>query len=592
MSNRNNNSNNNNRSTKSNHKHQQRVNGRFVSKKANDEPRTKDGSRATTKKEKSSSKAESMAVKEEEEHDASMKEETTASSHDDDVTTPAQGEGNDTVPPSSCTEIDTSLTSPSLGIQPNHQLNQHNHRIKQKHEQQQQQQQHLMPFLAPPITLKQVIHQVYTYWVQKRSKLKKPLLRRYWPVTSTNDLNPHMVFRPRDQVKRKLRKKRQNDLEAYKKMKQLKHDFERVRVLCDLILKRETVFSTMVELTNEYFEERLYEWTDTSGLPRESRVLNKRQVENAILDVPKYFDDGPIVSRVKGGKKRKRSSATGISAAAAAAISAGVSHQMDIDCHGTSPVPPAGSNPATAATALNPPAAEAIPPPRDVIVAGHDGGYPAPSFLHPLATRESHYVTSWENAVPFIPSYEDGKPTPTNRFHHRPRLGRGGRIVIDRLPCPSSAHEDPDDPPPPTVITYGSGMQRSGYHINVLGADGPNYTPNTSGGTDGDKARNYSRGKGTSADTAPRAPPAQQLEDLMPKSLGDPKLLSRRIEEICAMGLVEDCQTSAEASLSAKGSIAPIDSDDVDEVLIPIEDWMEAPDGQIYGKERFVIGPL
>jgi hypothetical protein len=34
-------------------------------------------------------------------------------------------------------------------------------------------------------------------------------------------------------------------------------------------------------------------------------------------------------------------------------------------------------------------------------------------------------------------------------------------------------------------------------------------------------------------------------------------------------------------------------AEEMDEVLVPIEDWMEAPEGmRIYGSEKFVIGPL
>jgi enhancer of polycomb-like protein len=45
---------------------------------------------------------------------------------------------------------------------------------------------------------KTVIAEVWGYWVAKRQRLKKPLLRRFWPVTSINDSNPHLVFRPRE----------------------------------------------------------------------------------------------------------------------------------------------------------------------------------------------------------------------------------------------------------------------------------------------------------------------------------------------------------------------------------------------------------
>lgn len=34
---------------------------------------------------------------------------------------------------------------------------------------------------------------VYRYWKEKRVRLGKPLLRRFWPVTSPSDTDPHKV---------------------------------------------------------------------------------------------------------------------------------------------------------------------------------------------------------------------------------------------------------------------------------------------------------------------------------------------------------------------------------------------------------------
>jgi enhancer of polycomb-like protein len=494
-----------------------------------------------------------------------------------------------------------------------------------------------LPTLAPPVTLPEVIRQVYNYWVAKRSKMRKPLLRRYWPPTSASDLNPHQVFRQRDKEKRRLRKKRQNDLEAYRKMRQLRADFERVGMLCDLILRREEVNSTL----NDYYEERIHRWTDTTKLPRRSQTLDRSAVERA-LELPRYFDDRPIV-RTRGGNKRKRGPKTGWKSGSNAADGGRV----------PSPVPPPGAgggggvggphptNPAAGAannvpphhhhgTIKPPPPMTAMShlPPRNIVVAGHDGGFPAPNFLQPLASRESHFVTSWDDAVPSMPSYVNGACTTScagpgggrgGSFRHRPRLGRGGRVVIDRVPRPSTSSfglgggGGVSGPPEPTVVTYGLPMGRCGYHVAPLGADGPHYAVRSGGPNDDDEGGPSvaaEEGRGTDAKTAPRAPPARNLLDLLPKSLGDPTSLSRRIEEICVLALMEDYQTqgnggtatavSASAASSLKGgsnnaasSVTMTLAEEMDEVLVPIEDWMEAPEGmRIYGSEKFVIGPL
>jgi len=501
-----------------------------------------------------------------------------------------------------------------------------------------------LPALAQPITLPAAIHQVYDYWVAKRSKLRKPLLRRYWPPTAATDTNPHQVFRVPNKEKRRLRKKKQNDAEAYKKMKQLKSDFERVRALCELVMRREEASSTLVELTNEYFEERLHGWVDTTGVPRQIKMLNKRKIASAVLNVPKYFDDGPIV-KVRGGKKRKQRSLhhsgswNGADGRSPSPVPPHAAHQ------GALPPFPGGAgglhrsntHPPTALANLHPgmkhPPPHPAPmmpmphPPRNVVAAGHDGGLPAPNFLQPLATRESHTVANWENEVPSVPSYVDGSATTdANRFKHRPRLGRGGRIIIDRVPLPSSSPPRSRHgaqrggiapPPPPTVITYGSGMGRSGYDVATLGVDGPNYNIHSSPGKLAPD-RNFEQDGGTTgadAATAPKAPPARCLSDLLPQPmpLGDPKALSRRLEEICAMGLIEDYQTTALATATApstagtvasavsasssKGigssSAVALGAEEMEEVLVPMEDWMEAPEGlRIYGAEKFVIGPI
>ena len=57
--------------------------------------------------------------------------------------------------------------------------------------------------------------------------------------------------------------------------------------------------------------------------------------------------------------------------------------------------------------------------------------------------------------------------------------------------------------------------------------------------------------------------------------------------------------TSSSISSSKNGNATPAATatayggEDVHEVLVPIEDWMEAPEAmKIYGSEKFIIGPL
>lgn len=46
-----------------------------------------------------------------------------------------------------------------------------------------------------PAFAHRVLAEVYPYWVKKRERLQKPLCRKFWPQTPSNDTNPHLVFR-------------------------------------------------------------------------------------------------------------------------------------------------------------------------------------------------------------------------------------------------------------------------------------------------------------------------------------------------------------------------------------------------------------
>ena len=368
------------------------------------------------------------------------------------------------------------------------------------------------------VTVRVVISEVYNHWVNKRSKLRKPLLRKYWPVTASNDTNPHQVFRPREKEKYKLRKKRQNDLDAYKKMKQLRIDFTKIRALLQLIQRRETLSKCMLDMQCDWFEQRLYEMIDTSALPRESDRLSHNEVEE-VLDVPKYFD----TQNIDRGKKKKRKRASN-------------SKSGEI-----SPIPVEGN--ITPVNDIGQPVAKSSTQNLRKHVAANQTN--PPTFLNPLRSRET-YATSWENAVPFISSYSNAKPIPTSRFRHRPRIGRGGRVIIDRIPQPC-------DPNAPRVDVYTTG---EGARI------------------EGGESRRATR-----------------MLDLLPEPL-DTDVIRCRIEEISAAALVDDDESAVKfraPTLPSAPNSATLASDvnNTEEVLVKLSDWMET-DEQIFGTE---VGP-
>jgi len=412
---------------------------------------------------------------------------------------------------------------------------------------------HMYPIRAKAgiVTIRHVMTDVYQYWVSKRSKLKRPLLRRFWPVTSTDDTNPHLVFRPREKEKYKLRKKRQNDMDAYLKLQQLKQDFSQIRLLLGLIQKREELNRSLIILQKEWFEQMLYDTIDTSGLCRVSQDLDRRSLDK-LLSVEKYFDvhEGMGSSGQWKRKKSRRSS----------------QQQQDDtvireESRSTSPIPLSSSSSAVAAMGFgnninvaanlgrNYPGVVYGPDGKSgsevtrkklpMVIAGQKNGVPAPSFLQPLTTRES-YTTTWEGAVPHVTTIIDGKPMPTFRFRHRPRVGRGGRICIDRVPLPTD----------------------------------PNVVPNT-----------YFRA-GTRL--AVSHEPKERLLDLLPSPIDKDKL-SRRIEEICLSALKEDYDAHGNGLRNASGENT--EDNDGREVVVKMKDWLNT-DEQLWGEERYSIGPI
>ena len=349
----------------------------------------------------------------------------------------------------------------------------------------------------PPVTIKTVIQDVYNYWVQKRSKLKRPLLRNYWPVTSTEDTNPHLVFRPREKEKYRLRKKRQNDFASFQKLQQLRNDFDSLRNVLGLVKRREELKRMQTQLQIDLFQQRMSDATDSSGRTRLS-TSSKVDVKRALEDSAKVDLQGRKNKRSRNGTVGGRTyDASGGQARASAVGPDGTAQDIG---------------------AAN--------------IAGRDFGLPAPNFLHPLATRES-YVTSWDGTVPNVATYEDSHLVAPVRFRNRPRIGRGGRLCIDRIPLPGDPSVEP-----PTVITAGKGL------------------------------RNY-------------AEPKQSLLDLLPKPLNR-TVVSRRIESICLAAVKDD---SDRARLPV--SLDP-DENDGEEVLVDANQWLETDD-QLWGEERYTL---
>lgn len=159
---------------------------------------------------------------------------------------------------------------------------------------------------------------LYAYWLAKRKRIGKPLLRRFWPKTATTDTNPHSVFRPREKERYKLRKHRKNDLDAFRKLQQLRRDFETAKELCGLVTRRERIKRLKLDIDRGHLRRQLAHLAETHGVPllaerrRRQRPLFADTPSDYSVTVPEVRS--PLPSR---GERKESTSAELPNAAAA-----------------------------------------------------------------------------------------------------------------------------------------------------------------------------------------------------------------------------------------------------------------------------------
>lgn len=130
--------------------------------------------------------------------------------------------------------------------------------------------------LSEKLQIKQdyaMVKQVREYWLAKRKKLGKPLLRRYWPETPCNDTNPHLVFRPREKPEKyRLRKHRKNEIDVTQRLSLLSTILHQSLELTKDIEKREYLKFRKIVLVNEILEQKIYEVEHPDGPEREIHI--------------------------------------------------------------------------------------------------------------------------------------------------------------------------------------------------------------------------------------------------------------------------------------------------------------------------------
>ncbi|KAF4319562.1 hypothetical protein BBO99_00004645 [Phytophthora kernoviae] len=285
--------------------------------------------------------------------------------------------------------------------------------------------------------LNRVTCDVYAYWAAKRQALKRPLLRRYWPQTPLNDTNPHAVFRPREKERYKLRKHRKNDLEGFHKLQQLRVDFERVRRLMDLVRRRERAKRLQLDFLDEIRRQAEHELTNRGP--------------NAVIRKPVVPVDEERERHKKKKKKKKK-------------------HR---DENGNLV---AGDGSAFGAMGGGDSKADSKSGKAQAAVV--EGPQIAPTFMEydtsaNFVMEDASAMTDTDGSPrdltsPVYPSYPLSTPElmaaifqQPPKFRCRGRIGRGGRLVMDRIPVPSSRFYGPTETNAPSLkptVTATSGM--------------------------------------------------------------------------------------------------------------------------------------
>uniref|UniRef100_K3XAB4 Enhancer of polycomb-like protein n=1 Tax=Globisporangium ultimum (strain ATCC 200006 / CBS 805.95 / DAOM BR144) TaxID=431595 RepID=K3XAB4_GLOUD len=319
--------------------------------------------------------------------------------------------------------------------------------------------------------LNKVTVDVYNYWVQKRLALKRPLLRKHWPQTPLNDTNPHLVFRPREKERYKLRKHRKNDMEGYRKLQQLRADCDRVRHLMDLVKRREKAKRLQIEFLDEIRRQAIYELTDRSGEVRKPKIpVEEDRHKKRKKKKKKHRKDG-----VDGDEYVASDSSKATTGSNDAAVAAGT--QL----------------PSSDATAVAPASAGNAP---DALQSGR-----VPSFMEYDTSKNFRIHEDGDNGdedeltMPHYPSYPMPLPhvmasifIQPPKYRCRGRIGRGGRLIIDRIPVPSSRYYGPTElnataakfsketsaattvaaPPQTTPSTVGEAINSGHHHHSAI----------------------------------------------------------------------------------------------------------------------------
>lgn len=149
-----------------------------------------------------------------------------------------------------------------------------------------------------------LVTEIYDYWVAKRLRVQIPLRPtvKQEKREGVSSNSPYIAFRKRTE-KMQTRKNRKNDEASYEKMLKLKRDLNRAVNLLDLVKRRERMKRDQLSITVDIFKKR-YELGDYSGqILAEVTASQRARAQNNQFP---YRDQDGKVSRSADGHVKKR----------------------------------------------------------------------------------------------------------------------------------------------------------------------------------------------------------------------------------------------------------------------------------------------
>lgn len=257
---------------------------------------------------------------------------------------------------------------------------------------------------------------MYDFWTKKRARWGKPLIRRFQPPTQAMDPSPHATFRPREKETKHFRRTRKNDREAFNKLEVVCDDLKQAREILQLLMSRERLKRDRIELASDIIVAQTLEPVDLVNALRlchdQEMKLKRRDELKKELRRRKDKADKPKESPDLSGAEPE-----------ASADSA--------RAHSPLPLSMLSSDPPTAN----------FYKPQSGAMADVRG-----DLAHRVRMQQQEWFSDiQDNIIPptatIFSQDKNGRVIGSNQvfsssscyFRGRPRIGRGGRLCIDRV---------------------------------------------------------------------------------------------------------------------------------------------------------------